>query len=65
MCWVLPSLESFTGPVIGVVRRRDDNEDKLIAAPEGRYLTREEMAEAVYFVEQYFDSSIESIYDRT
>ena len=62
---VTEPLESVTGPVIGVVRRRDDNEDKLIAAPEGLHLTREEMAEAVYYVEQYFDSSIESIYDRT
>ena len=58
-------LDSFTGPVIGVVRRRDDNEDKLIAAPEGLHLTREQMAEAVFFVERYFDSTVESIYDRT
>ena len=57
-------LECFTGPVIGVVRRRDDNEDKLIAAPEGLHLTGAQMAEAIHFVEKYFDSTIESIYDR-
>ena len=57
-------LESFEGPVIGVVRRRDDNEDKLIAAPEGLHLTGEQMAEAIHFVEKYFDSTVESIYDR-
>lgn len=57
-------LERFTGPVIGVVRRRDDNEDKLIAAPEGLQLTGEQMAEAIRFVEKYFDSTVESIYDR-
>ena len=58
-------LERFTGPVIGAVRRRDDNEDKLIAAPEGLELTAEQMAEAIHFVEKYFDSTVESIYDRT
>ena len=57
-------LERFTGPVVGVVRRRDDNEDKLIAAPEGMRLTAAQMAEAIHFVEKYFDSTIESIYDR-
>jgi inorganic pyrophosphatase len=57
-------LEHFTGPVIGVVRRRDDNEDKLIAAPEGLQLTGEQMTEAVRFVEKYFDRTVESIYDR-
>lgn len=56
-------LERFTGTVIGAVRRRDDNEDKLVAAPEGLRLRREDIAEAIYFVEQYFDSTIESIFD--
>ena len=58
-------LKCFTGPVIGVVRRKDDNEDKLIAAPEGLQMTKVQMAEAVRFVEKYFDSTIESIYDGT
>ena len=62
---VTEPLERFTGPVIGVVRRKDDNEDKLIAAPEGLILTKAQMAEAIHFVEKYFDSTIESIYDRT
>ena len=57
-------VERFTGLVIGAVRRRDDNEDKLIAAPEGLELTAEQMAEAIHFVEKYFDSTVESIYDR-
>lgn len=56
-------LRCFTGQIIGVIRRSDDNEDKLVAAPEGMRLHREEIAEAVYFVEKYFDSNIESIYD--
>lgn len=55
-------LKTFTGPVIGVVRRKDDNEDKFIAAPEGLKLTAAQMAEQIHFVEKYFDSTIESIF---
>lgn len=57
-------LKTFTGPVIGAVRRADDNEDKLVAAPEGMAFTAAQIAEAVQFVERYFSSTIESIYDR-
>lgn len=55
-------LERFTGTVIGAVRRRDDNEDKLVAAPEGLVLTARAIRQAVAFAEQYFDSCVESIY---
>lgn len=48
----------FDGIVIGAAVRRDDVEDKLIAAPEGMRFSREEMARAVHFQEQYFDSEI-------
>ena len=56
-------LERFTGTIIGAVRRRDDNEDKLVAAPAGMTFRREDIARAIHFVEQYFDSEIESIFD--
>jgi inorganic pyrophosphatase len=56
-------LETFTGIIIGAVRRRDDNEDKLVAAPEGVILTAEQIRKEIYFVEKYFDSRIFSIYD--
>lgn len=55
-------LESFTGRIIGVVRRNDDNEDKLIAAPEGMSFTAEEIEKEIFFVEKYFDSRIFSIF---
>ena len=58
-------LETFTGRIIGVVRRADDNEDKLVAAPEGMLFHQGQIAEAVHFVEQYFDSSYESIYHKS
>ena len=44
--------------VIGIVRRKNDAEDKLITAPEGKAFTKEEMAEAVRFQEQWFDTEI-------
>ena len=56
-------LERFTGTVIGAVRRNDDNEDKLVAVPAGLVLHREEIAREIHFVEKYFDSEIESIFD--
>lgn len=56
-------LERFSGRIIAVIRRADDNEDKFVAAPEGMTFQREGIAQAVHFVEKYFDSSIESIFD--
>ena len=44
--------------VIGVVRRKDDEEDKLIAAPAGVRFSKEQMEEAVRFQEQWFDSEV-------
>ena len=52
----------FTGRIIGAIRRGDDNEDKLVAAPEGMMFHPDQIAAAVHFVEQYFDSTIESIF---
>lgn len=54
-------LERFTGRIIGAIRRRDDTEDKLVAAPEGVLLHQAQIAEAVHFVEQYFDSTVDSL----
>lgn len=54
-------LDRFRGTIIGAIRRSDDNEDKLVAAPEGMTFPAEEIREATYFVEQYFHSTIQSI----
>lgn len=56
-------LETFTGLIIGAVRRMDDNEDKLVAAPEGTVLTAEQIRKEIHFVEKYFDSQVFSLYD--
>jgi inorganic pyrophosphatase len=51
-------LEVFRGRVIAVIERRDDMEAKLVAAPEEMQFTREEIQEAVRFVEEHYDSHI-------
>ena len=51
-------LTEFDGVIIGAAIRKDDVEDKLIAAPEGLRFSREQMAQALYFQERYFDSDI-------
>ena len=56
-------LETFTGKIIGVVRRRDDNEDKFVAAPDDMAFTAEKIRQEIHFVEKYFESSICSLYD--
>lgn len=56
-------LKIFTGRIIGVVRRADDNEDKFVAAPEGMVFTAEQIRKEIEFVEKYFDSTVHAIYD--
>ena len=58
-------LERFTGTIIGAIRRKDDFEDKLVAAPAGMVFTQAEIAEAVHFVEKYFDSTVDSLVRRS
>lgn len=52
-------LTRFTGRIIGAVLRRDDNEDKLVAAAEGVSLSPGEILSQIHFVEQYFDSTLQ------
>ena len=61
---VTQPLKTFTGRIIGAVRRKDDNEDKLIAAPEGAVFSAQQMEKELFFVEKYFDSHIFSVFDR-
>lgn len=51
-------LETFTGRIIAAVLRADDNEDKLVAAPEGVTFSKEEIMDAIRFVEKYFLSEV-------
>lgn len=54
-------VREYTARIIGIVHRRNDIEDKLVAAPEGICFTSEEIMKAVRFQEQYYDSEIEFI----
>ena len=56
-------LETFRGRVIAAIRRRDDNEDKLVMAPADMVFLPEEIRQATWFVEKYFDSTIQTIWE--
>lgn len=52
------AVERFTGTVIAVIHRFDDNEEKWVAAPDGMRFSREEIEKQVWFMELYFHSEI-------
>ena len=54
-------IKEYKARVIGIVHRHNDVEDKLVVAPEGTIFTQTEIAEAVHFQEQYYESEIETI----
>ena len=58
---VTEPLEAFDGIVIGAVCRRNDVEDKLVVAPAGMAFHQAQIAQAVHFQEQYFDSYVQSL----
>lgn len=62
---VTEPVSSFDGRIIGVIRRRDDVEDKLVAAPEGIRFHQVEIAEATAFQEQYFSTTVQSIFQKS
>lgn len=54
-------VENFSGTVVGVIRRHNDCEDKLVVAPEGTLFHQGEIAGMVHFIEQYFVSTIDCL----
>ncbi len=55
------AVKEFKVRIIGIAHRENDNEDKLIAAPVGMMLTREEAAASIDFQEKYFNTYIEMV----
>lgn len=51
-------LKNFTGRVIAIVERSDDNESKLVVAAPGKSFTTEQIAQQIHFQEKYFRSKI-------
>ena len=58
-------LSSFDGTVIGAIRRKNDCEDKLVVAPAGMEFHQGQIAQATHFQEQYFDSYITCLFNKS
>lgn len=52
-------LTEFTGRLVAVIHRKNDNENKWVVAPENSNLSKEEILNAIEFQEKYFDIEIE------
>ena len=51
-------VESYTGRVIAIIKRKNDNEDKWVVAPEDKIYSVSEIEALVNFQEQYFEHEI-------
>ena len=51
-------VKEFEGIVIAIIHRLDDNEDKLVVAPEGKDFSKQEIKDLTDFQEKYFKSKI-------
>lgn len=51
-------VQKYTGKVIAVIHRLNDVEGKLVVASPDKLFSKEEIAEAVRFQEQYFHTEI-------
>lgn len=54
-------LKNFKGKVIAIIHRKDDVEDKWVAAPDKIEFTKEEIKELTLFQEKFFDTEIEML----
>ncbi|MBO5934667.1 MAG: inorganic pyrophosphatase [Clostridia bacterium] len=54
-------LSEFTGNLIAIVHRRNDNEDKWVVTPAGMNFNEDEIRNQLCFQEKYFDSTIEML----
>ena len=51
-------ITTFTGTCIAVIRRSDDDDDKLVIAPSGKDFSDRQILELTEFQERFFRSSI-------
>ena len=58
-------IATFDGQVVGIIRRENDCENKLVVAPEGMVFHQGQIAEAVRFQEQYFITTIDSLFRKS
>ncbi len=60
-CYILginKPLSSFTGKCIAIIHRINDNDDKLVIAPEDQNFSDKKIRELTNFIEGFFDSII-------
>lgn len=60
-CYVLgvfEPIETFKGKCIAIIRRKNDNDDKLIVVPENKIYTDEQIIALTEFQERFFDIEI-------
>lgn len=58
-------LTCFDGQVVGIIRRHNDCEDKLVVAPPGMVFHQGQIAEAVHFQERFFSVTIDSLFRKS
>lgn len=58
---VTEPVEECEVEIIGIAYRRNDVEDKLIAAPIGTRMTAEEIYQNIEFQEKYYDTYVETL----
>ena len=51
-------LENFTGKVIAIIHRVNDNDDKLVVVKDGKYYTDDQIRALVELQERFFESVI-------
>ena len=56
-------LDEFTGRVIAIIHRTNDNDDKLVVMADGRNYTDEQIRALTEFQEQYFKHIIRRNYE--
>ncbi len=55
---VYEPLKCYTGVAVALIHRKDDVEDKLVVAPMGVEITREQILRETEFMEKYYDSVV-------
>ena len=55
---IFKPLATFTGRCIAVIQRADDDDDKLIVAPDGKDYSDEQIFALTEFQERFFESSV-------
>lgn len=51
-------LEKYTGIVIAIIHRKDDNEDKLVVAKDSMHYSKDQIEALTEFTERFYDSEV-------